>query len=199
MAPPINADPPSKEQPSVLHGFWEAGKKLTECIINSLLLLLILGVILPTMLRLAQGNYAIDSSDVVALRRSIIGQESAGNFSAVNPDSGALGYGQVMPENVAPWSKDALGYALTPEEFLAHPDLQLTVLNHKLTQYWEDALIAANGDKDTAVRMVASRWYSGRADWYNSTAPQYYNGTEYPSIQAYTLSILERYRQEQFR
>ena len=39
--------------------------------------------------------------NIDALRQAIIGKESEGDFSAVNPDSEALGYGQVMPENVA--------------------------------------------------------------------------------------------------
>ncbi|MBD2089809.1 lytic transglycosylase domain-containing protein [Microcoleus sp. FACHB-1515] len=169
-------------------------KSLIELVINSVLIVFLLGFVFPTLLRYANGS-SISANDLEALRHSIVGQESAGNFRAVNPDSGALGYGQVMPENVAPWSKAALGYTLTPDEFLARPDLQIAILNHKLTEYWQDAIDRSDGDKEIAVRMVASRWYSGRADWYNSTTPQFYNGTEYPSIQEYTLSILEKYRQ----
>jgi len=169
---------------------------LAEWLVNSILLLFLVGVLLPTMLRLADRNDPFAPQDVVALRRSIIGQESGGNFRAINPDSGALGYGQVMPENVPSWSREALGYELSREEFLANPDLQLVVVNYKLTQYWQDALAATGGDKEKAVRMVASRWYSGRADWYDSKSPQFYNGTEYPSIDQYTRSVLTRYWQE---
>jgi hypothetical protein len=175
----------------------KSSNPLIELVINGILLAFLLGIVFPTLLKFAAGNTAISAGEVEVLRRSIVGQESAGNFRAVNPDSGALGYGQVMPENIAPWTREALGYSLTPEEFLARPDLQMAVLDYKLAQYWKDAIAAAAGDKDLAVRMVASRWYSGRADWYNSTTPQYYNGTEYPSIQEYTLSVLEKYRQEQ--
>lgn len=173
-----------------------SAKSFSEMIINGVLLAFLLGFVFPTLLRYAAGNYAISASDLTALRQSIVGQESAGNFRAVNPDSGALGYGQVMPENLPAWSQEALGYSLTPEQFLARPDLQIAVLNHKLAEYWKEAITQSGGDKDLAVRMVASRWYSGRADWYNSTTPQFYNGTEYPSIQEYTLSVLDKYRQQ---
>jgi hypothetical protein len=169
---------------------------LAEWLVNCILLLFIGGVLLPAMLRLSHRNNILTPQDVVALRRSIVGQESGGNFRAVNPDSGALGYGQVMPENVSAWSREALGYELTREEFLASPDLQLAVVNYKLAQYWQEAIAATGGDKEKAVRMVASRWYSGRADWYDSKSPQFYNGTEYPSIDQYTRSVLNRYWQE---
>jgi hypothetical protein len=167
-------------------------------LIDVFLFMFVIGLALPPVLKLMEIYYPIDSTDIIALRRSIIGQESAGNYSAINPDSGALGYAQVMPENVPSWSYEALGYSLTPEQFLASPDLQLRVIDHKLEEYWQEALAASNGDETIAVRMVASRWYSGTAHLYDSTTPQYYNGSEYPSIADYTLSILNKYQEEKF-
>lgn len=134
------------------------------------------------------------SKVVVALRRAIIGQESANNFRAVNPHSGALGYGQVMPFNVRRWSKEALGYSITPNEFLSSADLQLKIIEHKLSQYWRNALRLSGGNEEIAVRMVASQWYSGDPTLYDKANPQSYRGHRYPSIQSYTISVLSKYR-----
>lgn len=134
--------------------------------------------------------------EVLYLRLAIIGQESNGKFQAVNRHSGALGYGQVMPENVGPWSKEALGYAVSPQAFLHNPELQLQVIDFKLKQYWQAALAASGGNETLAVRRVASQWYSGKPQWYTSTRPQYYAGHRYPSIADYTLSVLAKYQQQ---
>jgi hypothetical protein len=121
-----------------------------------------------------QGSFNVD-----ALMRAIIGQESAGKFNAVNSDSGALGYGQVMPENVPSWSLESLGYTLTPEEFLQSPKLQLKIIRYKLEQ-----AIAAQSkpgrDLQQVARRVAAVWYSGQGKLWNNTKPQFYNGTILP-------------------
>lgn len=132
---------------------------------------------------------------VDALRRAIIGQESAGNFQAINPDSGALGYGQVMPANLPSWSRAALGREIGRDEFLSSPELQIEIINHKLTEYL-NAEIAAGHSEEIAIRRVASRWYSGRGDLYANTRPQYYGRRRYLSISQYTLSILRKYQAE---
>lgn len=134
---------------------------------------------------------------VTALRRAIIGQESAGKFWLVNPDSGALGYGQLLRENVAPWTKAALGKALTPKEFLANPDAQIKTIDHKLNEYLkrELAYIGRN-NQELVIRRVASRWYSGNPNLWNNTRPQYSNGRRYPSIARYTRSVWKRYLRE---
>lgn len=134
---------------------------------------------------------------VTALRRAIIGQESAGKFWLVNPDSGALGYGQLLPSNVAPWTKAALGRALTPREFLANPDAQLKTIDHKLGQYLKRQLADTGGkNQELAVRRVASTWYSGNPNLWNDPRPQYSNGRRYPSIASYTRSVWKRYLKE---
>lgn len=150
------------------------------------------------------------SKQVTALRRAIIGQESGGNFLAVNPDSGALGYGQLMEFNVAPWTQAALGRALTPEEFLYNPEAQIQTIDYKLNEYLQREL-AFSGSKnlsdtsaqalrlsaeEIAVRRVASTWYSGNPNLWNNTRPQYYNGRPYPSIANYTASVWQRYQRE---
>lgn len=137
------------------------------------------------------------SQKVTALRRAIIGQESAGKFWLVNPDSGALGYGQLLRVNVAPWTKAALGRALTPEEFLANPKLQIKTIDHKLDEYLKRQLAYTGGkNEELAIRRVASTWYSGNPNLWNNTRPQYTNGRRYPSIASYTHSVWKRYLRE---
>lgn len=137
------------------------------------------------------------SQQVTALRRAIIGQESAGKFWLINPDSGALGYGQLLKENVAPWTKAALGRSLTVEEFLNNPELQIKTIDHKLDQYLRRELTYTGGmNEELAVRRVAAAWYSGNPKFWNNTSPQYSNGRRYPSIESYTRSVWQRYQRE---
>jgi len=122
------------------------------------------------------------------LRQAIINKESGGSFTVVNPDSGAIGIGQVMPENVGPWTQKHFGRRLTPAQFRKNPQAQIAVVNGQLNEILQQQL-RAGYDSATAIRRTASIWYSGRGDLYNDPKPQ--NG--YPSIRAYTLDILRRY------
>lgn len=135
------------------------------------------------------GSISIDS-----LRRAIVGKESGGNFSAVNPDSGALGYGQVMPENVPSWTQKHYGRRLTPQQFLGNREAQLAVVNGQIGEIVRQQL-AAGYKGATAIRRAASIWYSGRGGLYDDDKPQFYKGRRYPSIREYTLDILRRYTQ----
>lgn len=143
---------------------------------------------------LGSGNSGKNNT-ITALRRAIIGNESNGNYQAVNPDSGALGYGQVMPANVPSWTKAALGKSLTSDQFLADPNAQIKTIDYKLLEYLQKEL-SQGFDVDTAIRRVASTWYSGQPKLYNSTSRQYYNNREYPSIDSYTKDILSRFKAE---
>jgi cell wall-associated NlpC family hydrolase len=129
---------------------------------------------------------------VKALMRAIIGQESAGKFDIVNPHSGALGYGQVMPENVPSWSMEALGYSLRTEEFLQSPKLQIKIIEFQLSKAIASQTRAGRSEKEI-VRRAASIWYSGQSRLWNNTKPQYYNGHPYPSIAEYTSSVWGKY------
>ena len=133
---------------------------------------------------------------VKMLRRAIIGQESNYNYSAINPHSGALGFAQVMPYNVRPWSKQALGYEISPKQFINDPQIQLKIIDYKIREYFLEALKVTNGDIDIAVMRVASQWYSGNPNWYKSTRPQTYKGYSYPSINQYCISVLKRFHSE---
>ncbi|MGB7249969.1 MAG: transglycosylase SLT domain-containing protein, partial [Phormidesmis sp.] len=132
------------------------------------------------------------------LRNAIISQESGSNSAAVNPDSGAMGLGQVMPENLGGtgegWDYDALGKDLTPEQFLADPDAQNKIINHQLSKTFE-AQIAAGQSEDEAIRRTAATWYSGQADTADDATPQPYGSASYPSIKDYADEVLNRVHQ----
>lgn len=134
--------------------------------------------------------------EVLAILRAIIARESSGNYRAVNPHSGALGLAQIMPANLKSWSREALGREVSRSEFLNSPTLQIQIIAFRLNKYWQSALASSNGNEAIAVRKVASLWYSGRANLFNSYTPQFYRGYRYPSIAEYTLKVLQRYLQE---
>lgn len=68
-----------------------------------------------------------------------IESKGSGDYSAVGPThpkmGRALGRYQIMEANIGPWSQAALGRAVTPEEFMADPQLQDAVFDHQFSQY----------------------------------------------------------------
>lgn len=84
-------------------------------------------------------------------------ESSGGNYSAIGPltSNGDRAYGayQVMGANVPSWTQEALGYSLTPDQFLADPAAQDAVFNYKFGQYV---------DKYGSASDAASVWFSGR-------------------------------------
>jgi hypothetical protein len=89
----------------------------------------------------ATSTFGAPSADqLTAYQNSIANIESkgSGDYSAVGPTTNGdkpLGRYQVMGNNVSQWTKDALGKAMTPEEFLANPAAQDATFNHKFGQY----------------------------------------------------------------
>ena len=127
------------------------------------------------------------------LRDAIITKESGRDFSAVNTDSGALGYGQVMPKNVRQWTTDALGYPVSQREFLRSPEIQMQVINDRFRKMLQQqAALGYTGE--VLMRRVASIWYSGQAGLYDNTSTQTYGSGTYPSISSYTMDVVGRYR-----
>jgi hypothetical protein len=135
-------------------------------------------------------------TNVSAFRQAIIGKESGGNYNAVNPDSGALGIGQVMPENVGPWTQKYLGKALTPQQFLKDRAAQDAVVNGRFNDMLKDQATAGFSGEQM-IRRAAAVWYSGQAKLWNDTKPQYSNGRRYPSIAEYTKAIWDSYLKNQ--
>lgn len=125
------------------------------------------------------------------LFKAITGQESGGQ-NLTNPHSGALGIGQVMPANVRAWSKEALGYEISPQQFKNDTNLQRQIVHFKLNQYLQEGM-AKTGNEREAVRYAAAKWYSGRGHKRNDYKPQYYNGHPYPSIGSYSDQVLNRF------
>src|SRR5690242_14824625 len=78
-------------------------------------------------------------------------QESGGSYSAVNRGSGALGKYQVMPSNVAGWSRQVLGYSISPSTFLHSPSLQEQIVRGILKGYFDK----------WGPRGAAAAWYAG--------------------------------------
>ena len=135
---------------------------------------------------------------VAKVRDAIIGQESGGDSKAINNNGGAgssraAGLGQVMPENIPVWTREALGRSLTYQEFLNDADAQIKTIDFKLNQYWEQAEKVTRNEEEI-VRRVASQWYSGQPQLWRNTRPQTYGGRSYPSIAQYTRSVYRRYR-----
>lgn len=136
---------------------------------------------------------SLGEGDVKKFRNAIITQESQGSYTVVNQDSGAIGIGQVMPENVGPWTLRYLGVEMTPEEFRYNPGAQDAVLNGRFNDMFEDQR-AAGYQGEELIRRAAAVWYSGQADLWNNPTPQYSNGRRYPSIQEYTQSIWNKFK-----
>lgn len=193
--PSPSSTDPSKLTPAASKTSEDQGFNIILLIALALIALLFLEEARPDLVaRWFQSPIA--SSDVQALSRAIISQESDDNYQAVNPHSGALGYAQIMPENLPEWSRSALGREVSIDEFLADPELQQRIIEHRLMLYWQEALIDSRGNKEEAVLMVASRWYSGDPELYDSQRPQYYDGYEYPSIADYSNRILRKWKRQ---
>lgn len=148
---------------------------------------------LPPSLSAPSSGQPAPTGSIGAFRAAIIGKESGGNYSAVNPDSGALGIGQVMPNNVGPWTQKYLGRRLTPQQFLRDRNAQDAVVNGRFRDMLADQQ-SAGYSGEQAIRRAAAVWYSGQAKLWNDTKPQFYKGRRYPSIAEYTQAIWESYK-----
>jgi len=103
-------------------------------------------------------------------------ESSGGNYGLLGPTtkSGDRAYGkyQVMGNNIADWTKNALGRALSPQEFLNDPDAQEAVFKQQFGN---------SVDKYGNPQDAASVWFSGRpmaqagnaSDILGTTVPGY--------------------------
>jgi hypothetical protein len=89
-------------------------------------------------------------------RDAISAIESGGRYDALGPvtklGDRAFGKYQVMGSNVGPWTQQVLGRALTPQEFLAAPEVQDQVFDSIFGGY-----AAKHGPAG-----AASMWFTGR-------------------------------------
>jgi hypothetical protein len=131
--------------------------------------------------------------DFNAAYDALVGKESGGDPSVLNRSgSGATGLGQVMPENIGPWTERWLGRRMTQEEFRRNPEAQRRVVSQQFQSNINDQLAAGHAP-EMALRRAAAIWYSGRAELHNDTRPQSWNGNPYPSIKEYVDDIVNRY------
>ncbi len=84
---------------------------------------------------------ALGKTPMRPFRDAIASIESAGSgdYAAVGPTNAnlgrALGRYQIMEANIGPWSREVLGREVTPDEFLANPQLQDAIFDGKFGQY----------------------------------------------------------------
>jgi hypothetical protein len=136
----------------------------------------------------------IDTQYYVKLYKTLIEKESRGNCHAVNPASGALGLGQVMPTNVASWSQQCLGKRLTPKAFLASCTAQQRIIACKLKEYAQQA--AGRGESPFEVcRSTVATWYKGHWRHKNVSTVQ----RDGYSPKSYTYTICQRVAEREQR
>jgi len=117
---------------------------------------------------------------------SAIGQfESGGNYKAIGPatSSGDKAYGkyQIMGNNIPGWSKEALGYSISKEEFLNNFKLQDKIAQYKMGQYY---------DKYGSVADVATAWFAGPGAVGKNSQAKDVVGTSVPK---YIQNVLANY------
>ena len=130
-------------------------------------------------------DYLTGNRDFGSFINAISAQESGGNYGIQNKSSGAMGKYQIMPSNLggknSGWDFEALGYDVTPQQFLSTPALQEKIASYKLKQYYDKY-----GPAGAAVA-----WYAGPGAVSKSASSTKSQGA-YPSIDAYKKSILRR-------
>lgn len=109
--------------------------------------------------------------DMSAYQAAIAKIESGGNYGAVGPQtsSGDRAYGkyQIMGSNIPQWTQAALGYSMTPQQFMQSPSAQDAVFNHQFGGY-----VQKYGPQD-----AASMWLTGRTLGAGGAGAADQNGT----------------------
>lgn len=115
---------------------------------------------------------------------AITGQESGGNYNSRNSSSGAMGRYQVMPGNLggkhSGWDYEALGYDVTPQQFMSSPKLQDAIARYQLQKYYSKW-----GPRGAAIAWYAGPGAVGRVGGNKSQGA-------YPTINQYANQILKR-------
>ena len=95
---------------------------------------------------------------------AIAGIESGGKYDLLGPTTkaGDRAYGkyQVMGANIPEWTQAALGTSMTPEQFLADPNAQDAVFNHRFGQYVDKY----------GPTGAAKAWFAGEGGMNNPNA-----------------------------
>ncbi|WP_235906614.1 hypothetical protein [Brucella anthropi] len=84
-----------------------------------------------------------------------IESKGSGDYAAIGPKhpsmGRALGRYQIMESNIGPWSKAALGREVSVDEFMANPDIQDAVFDHRFGTYV----------KQFGPEGAAQAWFAG--------------------------------------
>lgn len=120
--------------------------------------------------------------DVDLFMQALSGQESGGDYNAVNGRTGAYGRFQIMPENWSSWAVDA---GLSPDAPQT-PENQYRVTRHKLLEYY---------NKFGNWRDVAIAWYGGEGavDYSDYAKNRKQGNGDEPSINEYADSVMGRF------
>jgi hypothetical protein len=92
----------------------------------------------------------------------------------------AYGAYQIMGDNIPQWTKEILGYSMTPEEFLRDPQAQDTVAKAKLDQMYQ---------QHGSIEDVASVWFSGRPLNNNNSVDK----TSGKTVPSYVSDVMNKY------
>lgn len=111
---------------------------------------------------------------------AIAGQESGGNYDAINGRTGASGKYQIMPENWPSWAEEA-GIGADAE---MTPENQEIVARYKLGEYYDKY----------GKRGAAIAWYGGEGalDYSEEALNRKQGNGNEPSINEYADSVLHR-------
>lgn len=115
-----------------------------------------------------------------AFINAIAGQESGGDYGAVNSRTGASGKYQIMPENWPAWAEEA-GIGADAE---MTPENQEIVARYKLGEYYDKY----------GARGAAIAWYAGEGalDYSEEALNRKQGNGDEPSINEYADSVLAR-------
>lgn len=112
--------------------------------------------------------------------------ESGNNYNARNKDSGAMGRFQIMPGNLggkhSGWDYEALGYDVSPQQFMKSPQIQDAIARYKLQQYYNKY----------GPRGAAIAWYAGPGALKYSSGSLNKGQGKYSSINQYADAIMRR-------
>jgi len=120
------------------------------------------------------------------LADALSSQESGGDYSVVNKRTGAIGKWQVLPSNIPAWSKEILGFQITPAQFKNNPRWQNEIVTGKLGKEVERNTAISDTPLE-ALQRTSLWWYSGTNDptkskfWDRSPAKGEPSGRQYVS------------------
>src|SRR3990167_5348417 len=126
----------------------------------------------------------INPADLDRAKQAIAGIESGGQYDAVGPKtkSGDHAYGkyQIMGRNIPSWTREALGQALTPQQFVSSPEAQESVFEYKFSQY-----VQKYGGYENAAKV----WFGGTGALRNAGASDILGTTVGRYAQLFNMSF----------